>query len=183
MEPPPTFQNTNDPGGLSFLHAHQPAIVLGTAALSADVLPQAAAFIAARHLTYFRPGMYVRHLIPSGTGLKSWLFAAIKMIVTQFPIAGDLEGPVKEATAALERGLPGQTRDQLARIVSKLLQSGAKDPLVVGDVRAKLATLGDDAKTLFEAARADDFPDVAREADALAKRVTSLLRRLDSVTN
>jgi hypothetical protein len=69
--------------------------------------------------------MYVRHLIPSGTGLKSWLFAAIKLIVPQFPIAADLEGPVNEATAALERGLPGQTRDQLARIVSKLLQSGA----------------------------------------------------------
>jgi DNA repair exonuclease SbcCD ATPase subunit len=66
---------------------------------------------------------------------------------------------------------------------SKLLQSGSKDPLVVGDVRAKLGTLGDDAKKLFEAARDDDFPDVAREADALAKRVTALLRRLDSVTN
>jgi tetratricopeptide (TPR) repeat protein len=124
MEPPPTFQNTNDPGGLSFLHAHTPAIVLGVAALAADVPPQAAAFIAARHLTYFRPGMYVRHLIPSGTGLKSWLFAAIKLIVPQFPVAAELEGPVNEALAALDRGLPGQTRDQLARIVSKLLQSG-----------------------------------------------------------
>jgi hypothetical protein len=72
---------------------------------------------------------------------------------------------------------------QMAGDVSKLLQAGAKDQLVVGDVRAKLAALGDDAKTLFEAARADDFPDVAREADALAKRVTALLRRLDSVSN
>jgi tetratricopeptide (TPR) repeat protein len=124
MEPPPTFQNTNDPGGLSFLHAHNPSIVLGMAALAADVPAQAAAFIAARHLTYFRPGMYVRHLIPSGTGLKSWLFAAIKLIVPQFPVAAELEGPVNEASAALERGLPGQARDHLARIVSKLLQSG-----------------------------------------------------------
>jgi hypothetical protein len=72
---------------------------------------------------------------------------------------------------------------QAAGDTSKLLQSGGSDPLVVGDVRAKLATLGDDANTLFEAARADDFPDVAREADALAKRVTALLRRLDSVSN
>lgn len=72
---------------------------------------------------------------------------------------------------------------QTAGDVSKLLESGVKNPLVIGDVRAKLATLGDDAKTLFEAARADDFPDVAREADALSKRVTSLLRRLEGVTN
>ncbi len=125
MEPPPTFQNSNDPGGLSYLHAYQPSIVLGVAALSAEVPPQAAAFIAARHLAYFRPGMYVRHLIPSGTGLKSWLFAAVKMIVPQFPIAAELEGPVNDARAALDRSLHGQARDQLARIVSKLLQSGA----------------------------------------------------------
>ncbi len=125
MEPPPTFQNTNDPGGLSFLHAYSPGIVLGMAALSADVPPQAAAYIAGRHLTYYRPGMYVRHLVPSGTGLKSWLFAAIKMIAPQFPVAAELEGPVNEALAALEANLQGQARDQLARIVSKLLQSGA----------------------------------------------------------
>jgi serine/threonine protein kinase/lipopolysaccharide biosynthesis regulator YciM len=124
MEAPPVFQNTNDPGGLSFLHAHNPSIVLGVAALSAEVPPQAAAFIAARHLTYFRPGMYVRHLVPTGTGLKSWLFAAIKMIAPQFPVAADLEGPVKEALQALDTGLQGQTRDHLARVVSKLLQSG-----------------------------------------------------------
>lgn len=124
MEPPPVFQNTNDPGGLSYLHAYQPSIVLGNAALSAEVPPQAAAFIAARHITYFRPGMYVRHLIPSGTGLKAWLFAAIKLIAPQFPVAAELEGPVVEAMQALERSLHGQARDQLARIVSKLLQSG-----------------------------------------------------------
>ncbi len=124
MEAPPTFQNTNDPGGLSFLHAHSPSIVLGTAALGADVPAQAAAFIAARHLAYFRPGMYVRHLIPSGTGLKSWLFAAIKMIAPQFPVAAELEGPVTEALEALEASMQGQARDHLARIVSKLLQAG-----------------------------------------------------------
>ena len=124
MEPPPTFQNNNDPGGLSYLHAYQPSVVLGMAALSADVPPQAAAFIAARHITYFRPGMYVRHLVPSGTGLKAWLFAAIKMIAPQFPVAAEMEGPVGEARQALEHSLHGQGRDQLARIVAKLIQSG-----------------------------------------------------------
>ena len=32
---PPVFQNPNDPGGLGFLHAHTPAIVLGRAAFEA----------------------------------------------------------------------------------------------------------------------------------------------------
>ena len=75
--------------------------------------------------SYYRPGLYVRQIVPSGTGLKSWLFAAIKLIAPQFPIAGELEGPVNEASAALNANLQGAARDQLARIVSKLLQSGA----------------------------------------------------------
>jgi tetratricopeptide (TPR) repeat protein len=124
MDPPSTFQNSNDTGGLSFLHAHQPSIVLGLAALNTDVPPQAAAFIAARHLAYFRPGMYVRHLVASSTGLKSWLFAAIKLIVPQFPVAAELEGPVIDAIKALDAGLTGQVKDHLTRVVSKLLQSG-----------------------------------------------------------
>ena len=91
----------------------------------ANASPQALAFVAARHLCYFRPGFYVRQLVQSGTGLRSWLFAAIKMNVPMFPVTPDLEGPVREATAALERALSPQIRDHLARVVSKLIQSGA----------------------------------------------------------
>jgi hypothetical protein len=124
MEAPPAFQNPNDPTGLSFLHARTPAMVLGNAALATEIPAQAAAFIAGRHLAYYRPGMYVRHLIASGTGLKSWLFAAIKLIAPQFPVAAELEGPVREGYAALDAGVAGKSRDHLARIVAKLIQSG-----------------------------------------------------------
>ena len=125
LEAPPTFQNMNDPGGLSYLHAHTPALVLGHMALHAEVPPQAAAFVAARQLTYFRPGMYVRQLVPLGTGLKAWLFAAIKLIVPTFPIGPDLEGSVKEDLESLEASMPRAAREHLARIVSKLIQNGA----------------------------------------------------------
>jgi hypothetical protein len=124
MDLPPVFENFDDPGGLSFLHAETPAIVLGNAALAADIPTQAAAFIAARHLTYYRPGFYTRHLIPTLTGLRAWLFAAIKMNAPQFPVAPDIEGPVREAMAAIEAHLSRDARDHLARVVSKLLVSG-----------------------------------------------------------
>ncbi|MCC6649252.1 MAG: tetratricopeptide repeat protein [Polyangiaceae bacterium] len=124
MTPPLTFQNPNDPGGLSFLHARTPGIVLGHAALSADVPPQAAAFLAARHLAYFRPGFYVRHLVPSVTGLKTWLFAAIKLIAPQFPLSADLEGPVKENLDFISGALKGNARDNLASVVTKMLSGG-----------------------------------------------------------
>ncbi|HEY6724985.1 MAG TPA: tetratricopeptide repeat protein, partial [Polyangiaceae bacterium] len=80
---PPVYENTNDPGGLSFLHTFEPAVVLGNAALNAEVPSQAAAFVAARHLTYLRPGLYLRQLVGTGTGLKSWLFAAIQLTAPQ----------------------------------------------------------------------------------------------------
>jgi hypothetical protein len=64
-------------------------------------------------------------LLGSGTALKSWFFAAIKLTSPQFPVSPELEGAVNEAYLALEAGLVGQMRDQLTRVVSKLLTSGA----------------------------------------------------------
>ncbi len=101
--------------------------MLGAAALQMDLPTQAAAFIAARHLTYYRPGMYLRHLVPTGTGLRAWLFAAIKLISPTFPITKELEGPVMDDLAVLEPILVGPARDQLASAVTKLLQAGAID--------------------------------------------------------
>lgn len=121
IELPPTFQNINDEGGISFLHAQVPSIVLGRAAFEVEVPQQAAAFIVGRHLTYYRPGFYIRHLVPTGTGLKAWVFAAIKMNAPQFPISPDLEGPVAENLKALHEHLNGPTKERLASLVSKLL--------------------------------------------------------------
>ncbi len=124
FEAPPVFQNPNDPGGLGFLHATTPAIVLGRAAFESDVPTQSLAFVAGRHMAYFRPGFYVRHLVPTGTGLKAWLFAAMKLCVPQFPIAPDLEGQVDEAMEFMTQDFHGVQREVLASTVSKLLQSG-----------------------------------------------------------
>jgi tetratricopeptide (TPR) repeat protein len=127
MTPPVTFQNPNDSSGVSFLHAHTPGIVLGAAALAAELPTQAAAFIAARHLTYYRPGLYLRHLVPTGTGLRAWLFAAIKLITPAFPINKELEGPVKENLSVIEPTVVGPARELLASAVTKLLGAGAID--------------------------------------------------------
>jgi tetratricopeptide (TPR) repeat protein len=121
---PPVFQNPNDPAGLGFLHAHTPAIVLGRAAFESVVPNQSLAFVAGRHMTYFRPGYYVRHLVPTGTGLKAWLFAAIKLCVPQFPVAPDLQGQVNEAMSFMQQDFQGVQKEIMTSMVSKLLQSG-----------------------------------------------------------
>ncbi len=125
MELPLAFVVPDDPGGLSFLIAQPRGIGLGRVAMSSKVPPQAAAFIAARHLTYFRPGFYVRQVLATGSGLRSWLFAAIKLISPQFPIAPDIEGSVMEAHHSLEANLKAAGRDELTRVVSTLLREGA----------------------------------------------------------
>lgn len=123
MEAPPAFDNTNDPGGLAFLDTKIPAISMGLGVLSSEIHPQALAFLAGRHLTYYRPGLFLRQLIGTGTGLKTWLFAAIKLISPTFPITTDLEGPVNEHLTILREMLPPFSKDDLARAVSKLLQT------------------------------------------------------------
>ncbi|HVU52374.1 MAG TPA: hypothetical protein VHL80_16885 [Polyangia bacterium] len=45
-------------------------------------------------------------------------------------------------------------------------------------VEARLHEISEAARALFEAARADDFPDVAREADVLKQRMAAHRRRL-----
>jgi tetratricopeptide (TPR) repeat protein len=121
---PLVFQNPNEGRALSVVHARNPAIVLGQAAFDNTMSNQGLAFAAGRQLAALRAGFYVRQLVPTGTGLKAWLFAAIKLCVPQFPISSDLAGQVDEALAALGQDFTGTEREKLASAVSKLLQAG-----------------------------------------------------------
>jgi hypothetical protein len=162
MRAPLVFQNTNEQAALGFLHAQTPAMVLGRAAFDANMATQQMAFIAGRHLTYFRPGYYVRHLVPTGTGLKAWLFAAIKQSVPQFPVAPDLQGQVAEAMAAMSVDFQGVQKEKLASLVSKLLQAGGaldlKKWVTAIDLTADRAgfLLAHDLETATEAMRATE---------------------------
>jgi len=159
---PPAYENPKDPGGISFLFATEPSLVLGKTALRPDVPLQPAAFIAGHKLCFFRPGLYLRHLLGSGTALRSWFFAAIKLTSPQFPVAPELEGAVNEAYLALEAGLVGQTRDQLTRVVAKLLTSGTaldlKRWVAAVDLTADRAgfVLAHDLETAAQVVKASD---------------------------
>jgi len=121
---PAIFANPQDPGGVSYLLSNTPCLCLGRVGMSSQVPPQVAAFVAAQQLAYLRPGLYMRHFVQTGTALKAWLFAAIKLTAPQFPISADVEGSVNEALAALRQFLPADARDHLASVVSKLIQAG-----------------------------------------------------------
>ena len=63
--------------------------------------------------------------------------------------------------------------------VTALLQSEQREsPSTLEQVEAQLAQIAEGARALFEQARADDFPDVARQADTLKQRIAALRGRL-----
>ena len=117
---PKVYYRQDDPGGLSLLYADPPAIGVGKAALAGGPA-QALAFLAARHLSYFRPGHYLRHFVPSGSGLRAWLLAAIKLGTPQFPVPGNLGKKVDKALASLKEHLSAGDKQKVGALVQKLL--------------------------------------------------------------
>jgi hypothetical protein len=69
---------------------------------------------------------------------------------------------------------------KVAAEVTALLQSKEGDESAKIDrARTELAALGEGARRLFEAARDDGFHEVARDAEALKQRISSLRKRLE----
>jgi len=67
-----------------------------------------------------------------------------------------------------------------AEVTARIQSSEGDRAAALIDVEAQLGRIVVDAKALFDAAHSDDFPELAREADTLKQRVSSLRRRLDS---
>jgi hypothetical protein len=131
--PPASQPASDDP--YAILHTRPPAILLRGE--GPEQVSQGLAFRAGRLLASFRPGFYVRHLVPTGTGLRAWLFAAIRLSVPQFPIVAELRGPVAEATQALLTDFRGVEKEHLASAVAKLLVTAQADKAGAGAIDLK----------------------------------------------
>jgi hypothetical protein len=119
---PEVYHCPNDAGGLSFLFALPPAIGIGMGARATGP-KQALAFVAARHGSYYRPGNYIRQLVPTGTGLRTWVFAAIRLLSPKFPIPASMEPTVLEYVEIIRAQLTGPQRDTLRSLTQKLLEA------------------------------------------------------------
>jgi tetratricopeptide (TPR) repeat protein len=119
---PDVYHVPNDPGGLAFLFASPPAIGIGQGARAGGP-QQALAFVAGRHASYYRVGHFIRQLVPTGTGLRAWLFASIRSISPKFPIPPAMENQVRECGEAIRSQLAGPHRDALRSMTQKLLEA------------------------------------------------------------
>jgi tetratricopeptide (TPR) repeat protein len=118
---PPVFYRQRDAGGVSFLFTNPPAIGLGQGALR-SAPDQALAFIAGRQLSFFRPGHYMRQLVPTGSGLRGWLLAAIRLANPRFPVPDAQREQVERNVAALSRTLHAPQQQALTSMVEQLLR-------------------------------------------------------------
>src|SRR5262249_28280560 len=124
---PAVYAKPDDDSGINFMHTSPPGLFLGAAALAGGP-PQPLAFLAGSKLAYFRPGHYVREIVQTGTGLRAWLFAAIRTVNRDFPVARELEDTVKTYGAAIQQQLNAQNKELLTSLVSRMLaNTGALD--------------------------------------------------------
>ncbi|MFK7988569.1 MAG: protein kinase [Sandaracinaceae bacterium] len=120
MTLPDVYYRRDDPGGLSFTFTNPPSIALGSGALAGGPA-KALAFVAGRQMSFLRPGHYLRMLVPTGSGLRAWLLAAIKSTVGQFPIPQQMASSVDQHMAAFRQHLAGPDQERLRSHVQKLL--------------------------------------------------------------
>lgn len=119
---PDIYYQDDEPGALGYVFSSPAAISIGKAGRT-SAPPQVLAFLAGRHLAYFRGGMFLRFLVPTGAGLRAWLLAAIKTQIAQFPVPGDLALQIDEHVRAIRQHLPGPRIEVLRSHVNKLLAS------------------------------------------------------------
>lgn len=118
---PPIYHREQDPGGISHLFSNPPCIGLGQGALQGGP-DQALAFLSGRQLSYYRPGHYMRALVPTGSGLRGWLLAAIRVANPRFPVPGKLQQAVEQNHAALQRHLQGPQLTGIKSLAEHLLR-------------------------------------------------------------
>lgn len=117
---PEVFYREKDAGSLSFVLTGTPAIGVGKGALAGGPA-QALAFVAGRHLSYYRPGHLVRHLVPSIAGLRGWVLAAIKFVKPRFPVPAKQSERVDSYLKVLKKHVKGAAKDKVRSSVDVLL--------------------------------------------------------------
>jgi hypothetical protein len=120
LKTPTTYVLPDEDSGINVALTDPPALFMGATALAGGP-SKALAFLAGARLSFFRPGHFVRQVVPTGTGLRAWLFAAIRAVQPSFPVSPDLIGPVTENVATVKANVTGQSFEVLTSLVAKLL--------------------------------------------------------------
>jgi hypothetical protein len=117
------------------------------------------------------------------TGLQALASAMAQLQARQQAALEPLAAFANETQARMQRlsehmnafGVLGTAAGEVTALIQN--GNGERSQIVAG-VDAKLTSIESGARALLDAARADDYPDVVREADSLKQRVAALRKKL-----
>jgi tetratricopeptide (TPR) repeat protein len=185
---PDLYVVDNVPGGIAAVRVERPSTALGP-----DVLkgwsPQELAFLAGRHLAYYRPEHYALVFFPSVADLSALFLAAIKIAMPDVPVPQALAPHVARMRAELSKLATNQEKDWLAVSVKALdARDGRVDLgawiksveltacraglLLAGDLQIAAKIIGNEQRGIAELSSDD------RRADLLAFCASSELSHL-----
>jgi tetratricopeptide (TPR) repeat protein len=118
----PALYALEEAPGMAVIHAAEPSTALGQGVLSGPTAKDLA-FLAGRHLTYYRPEYHVLLYYPTREDLTALLFAAVQVVNGDSPTAPP---SVRALRARLERRLGPTERGALREGVRRLNERGGQ---------------------------------------------------------
>ena len=128
VQAPELYIRNDIAGALAAVAAVPPASVAGQSVLT-GFSPQELTFIVSKHLSTYRGEHYIRSLFPTMNELKVLLFAAIKLIVSDFAVPAEMEQAVNLTAVELVKHMQPIARDSLRLVVQKFMEDGARADL------------------------------------------------------
>ncbi|MFI5301152.1 MAG: serine/threonine protein kinase, partial [Polyangiales bacterium] len=191
LEPPRLFVDATAPGRLEAL-AIDPPTSVACAGVMTGIDRRELAFFVGEHMMLYRPGDYLRVICNDFNAIEALLFAAIGLVIEDFPVPSSTLGLLAEAREALDASLRPSERERLVRAVTRWaaqrieldvvryvhasLREGARAGLLAcADVAtaARLVIAAPDLDTVFRASeRLADLLAYAVSEQYLAARAT-----------
>jgi hypothetical protein len=112
------------PSGIAAVPAPTPAIALGPQ-VRAGMSVQQLAFLAGRHLTYYRPEHYALVFFPSLAELSSLVLTAVRIVIPAITVPPPPEGEGR-VTQELGARLPAEKKAAVEEAVARLDARGGK---------------------------------------------------------
>ena len=130
VEPPDLYVMENVPGGIAAVHAATPTTALGPDVLR-GLTTKDLAFLAGRHLTYYRPEHYALICYPTLNDLSALFLGAVKVVLPDLDAPAHLRDAAARNCKALARSTSEEERRRLVVAVERLQARGGRVDLAV----------------------------------------------------
>ncbi len=162
---PDLYLHDDVPNGIAAIPGMQPGIALGPEVRTGMTVQQLA-FLAGRHLTYYRPEHYALVLFPTLAELSALVLASVRLVIPGIPVPPPPDG-ASRVVDALEGRLPEEKKELLEEAVARLDARGGKLDLLAwirhveltaaraglmlaGDLRVPMRMLSDETRAIGE---------------------------------